>query len=270
MKIALVGLGKTGRVVAEYLLQQGLLCMVLCRQNSVQANKDLGEILNRKDTGIMIEPADRLEERLFYRQPDVLIDFSSSSFLRDNIHILAQCGVNVVTAVTDYEPVEIEKIKAVAEKGYIGVVMAPNITYGINILMLITEIAAQLMEDYDFEIIEEHHKQKKDRPSGTARKVADKISDSLLCYRDVAIHAVRSGGIIGHHKVLICGEFDKLEITHESFSRMAFAQGAHKAAQFICSKKGFFEMADIFEYEREQRLQKIAIGKGELEQLEPA
>ncbi|MBP2650151.1 MAG: Dihydrodipicolinate reductase [Firmicutes bacterium] len=258
MKIALVGLGRTGKIVAEYLLQKDVLSIVLCKQNSFSANKDLGDILGRKNTGIIVESSDHLERRLFGKNPDVLIDFSSKSFLRDNINLLAQYGVNVVTAVTDYEPAEIEKIKSIAEQGNIGVVMAPNITYGVNILMLMVEIAAELMNDYDFEIIEEHHKHKRDQPSGTARKIADKISNTLLVYREIAAHSVRAGDIIGKHKILICNEIEKIEISHESFSRVAFAQGAYKAAQFICGKRGFYEMRDIFEEERNQRQQKVS------------
>lgn len=109
MKIALVGLGRTGKVVAEYLLSQNVLSMVLCRPNSTNANKDLGEILDRNDTGIMIETSDHLERKLFQYKPDILIDFSRANFLTDNIHILEKCGVSVVTAVTDYDSAEIEK-----------------------------------------------------------------------------------------------------------------------------------------------------------------
>ncbi|GBG55247.1 4-hydroxy-tetrahydrodipicolinate reductase [Sporomusaceae bacterium FL31] len=272
MKIALIGLGRTGEIVAKYLLQQGVLNMVLCRPNSTKVNKDLGSFLNMPDTGIIIEPTDHLEERLFYRKPDVIIDFSCNSFLRDHIHLLAKCGVNVVTAVTSYEPAEVNKIRRVAEKGHIGVVMAPNITYGVNIMMLMTEIAAELMNDYDFEIFEEHHKHKKDSPSGTAKKIADKIRNGRLAYNEIPTHAVRAGGIVGKHKVLISGEFDQIEISHESYSRVAFAQGALKAAQFIQAKTGFYEMTDIFEHERKQRQQRIRELKAEqdLEELDLA
>lgn len=268
MRIALVGLGRTGETVARYLLQQGVLSMVLCRPNSLKINKDLGNILNIADTGIIVEPTDHLEERLFYRKPDVVIDFSCHSFLRDNIHLLAKCGVNVVTAVTSYEAAEMNKIRHVADRGDIGVVMAPNITYGVNILMLMAEIAAELMSDYDFEIFEEHHKFKKDKPSGTAKKIADRIRENSLTYQEIPTHAVRAGGIVGKHKVLISGEFDQIEISHESYSRIAFAQGAYKAAQFIHGKTGFYEMSDIFAYERNQRQKRVLELKSEQDLVE--
>ncbi|MDD4599571.1 4-hydroxy-tetrahydrodipicolinate reductase [bioreactor metagenome] len=255
MKTALIGLGRTGKNVAEYLIKQDTLAMVLCRQSSPNANKDIGEILGSNLTGITVETIDHLERKLFHKQPDVLIDFSGHTFLKENIHTLAKCGVNVVTAVTDYEPAEIERLRIFAEKGNIGIVMAPNITYGVNVMMLMAEIAAELMGDYDFEVFEEHHKHKKDRPSGTAKKIVNKIRTGLLEEKEIPEHVVRAGGIVGKHKVLICGEFDKIEISHESFSRVAFAEGAYKAAKFINGKTGFYEMSDIFEYERQQRRQ---------------
>jgi 4-hydroxy-tetrahydrodipicolinate reductase len=258
VKIALVGLGRTGKIAAEYLFQQGVLSMVLCRPNSMNAHKDLGDILHIKDTGIMIDTSDHLERKLFQTKPDVLIDFSCTSFLTDNIHILEKCGINVVTAVTGYESAELEKIRNVAQKGNIGVVVAPNITYGVNVLMLMVEIAAELMNDYDFEIYEEHHKHKKDSPSGTAKKIAEQIRRSLVVHETIPTHAVRAGGIVGKHKVMICGEFDQIEISHQAYSRKAFAEGAYKVAQFVTGKTGFYEMSDVFEHEKRKREQLIA------------
>lgn len=263
MKIALVGLGRTGKLAAEYFLQQGILNMVICRPNSASAGQDLGSILNIKDTGIIIETSDQLERKLFQKRPDVLIDFSGAEFLTENIGVLEKCGVNVVTAVTSYELAELEKIKNVAQRGNIGVVVAPNITYGVNVLMLMTEIAAQLMADYDFEIYEEHHKHKKDSPSGTAKKIAEKIQERLMTQNKIPTHAVRAGGIVGKHKVIISGEFDQIEISHQAHSRLAFVEGAYKVARFIYGKTGFYEMSDVFEHERQKKDEILATCKVE-------
>ncbi len=259
MKIALAGLGRTGKIAAEYLLQQGVLSMVLCRPNNPNANKDIGDILNIKSTGIMIETSDHLERKLFQHRPDVLIDFSSSSFLMDNLSVFESCGVNIITAVTGYESAELEKIKNVAQRGNIGIVVAPNITYGVNVLMLMAEIAAELMNDYDFQIYEEHYKHKKDSPSGTAKKIAEKIQRGLVVNEEIPTHAIRAGGIIGNHKVMICGEFDQIEISHQAYSRKAFAEGAYKVAQFITGKTGYYEMSDVFEQERQARKQIVTL-----------
>ncbi|MEG6586637.1 4-hydroxy-tetrahydrodipicolinate reductase [Dendrosporobacter sp. 1207_IL3150] len=250
MKIALIGLGTTGRIVAEYLLKEQVLTMVLCKKSSNKAGKDLGEILHRPATGIIVESIDNLEEKLLRERPDVLIDFSQPVFLRENLALLARCKVNVVTAVTGYSEMDVKRIKAVTRSGKLGVVMAPNITYGVNVLLAIAGIVAELQVDCDFEIIEENHKNKKDSPSGTAKKIAaavlTSLSDSGGCVDAIPIHSIRSGDTIGKHKILVTGQYDQIEISHTAFSREAYAEGAHKAALFIKGKKGIYEMKDVF------------------------
>jgi len=254
MKIALIGLGTTGKMVAEYLLKEQSLAMVLCRKDSSKAGKELGEILHRPNTGLTIEPVTDLEEKLLRYKPNVLIDFSGPSFLSENLGILAKCKVNVVTAVTGYSEMDTRRIRMVAQSRKFGVVMAPNITYGVNVLMMMARIAAQLHTDYDFEIIEENHRNKKDSPSGTAEKIAATILSTLGETAgdgsSIPIHSIRAGDIAGRHKVLVCGKYDQIEITHTAFSRMAFAEGAYRAAQFIYGRTGFYEMKDVFRLER--------------------
>ena len=250
MKIAMIGLGTTGKIVAEYLLQKQVLALVLGRKNGSAAGKDLGEILHRPHTGLTIEAADNLEEKIQYYRPNVLIDFSQPNFLRENLPLLARCKVNVVTAVTGYSVWETKRIKATARSGRIGVVTAPNITYGVNVLLVLARMVAQLQKSWDFEIIEENHKNKADSPSGTAMKIATALSTTIGNLKgqpdQVPIHSIRSGDIIGRHKVLVTGKHDQIEISHTAFSREAYAEGAFKAAQFILGKTGYFEMKDVY------------------------
>jgi 4-hydroxy-tetrahydrodipicolinate reductase len=200
--------------------------------------------------GIRIETTSELLAKLQRNRPDVLIDFSGPSFLREHLATLAKCKINVVTAVTGYSQMDIKRIKVLARKQNIGVVAAPNITFGVNIVLMMAQIAAQLQSDYDFEIIEENHRNKKDSPSGTAEKIAKAITAILDKNGDgnnpIPIHSIRAGDIAGRHKVLVCGKYDQIEITHTAFSRMAFAEGAYKAAQFIHRRAGFYEMKDVF------------------------
>lgn len=108
-----------------------------------------------------------------------------------------------------------------------------------------------ILNGYDFQITEIHHKHKKDSPSDTAVKIAAEIEKGLKapgvenvdCH--IPITSVRAGGVIGKHEVLIIGEDDKIEISHESFSRKAFAAGAIRAVHFIIGKCGYFEMSDV-------------------------
>lgn len=254
MRAALIGLGTTGKIVAEYLLKEQVLTMVLCRKDSVLVGKDLGEILHRPHTGITIESTDDLEEKLQHYRPDVLIDFSRPAFLREKLSVLAKAKVNVVTAVTGYSDWEIKRIKATARSGKIGVVMAPNITYGVNVLLMLTRMVAQLQKGCDFEIIEENHRNKTDSPSGTAMKIAKAISNTLDSIKvqldSIPIHSIRSGDIIGRHKLLVTSKYDQIEISHTAFSRDAYAEGAYRAAQFICDKTGYYEMKDVYGLER--------------------
>lgn len=254
MKIALIGLGTTGKIVAEYLLKEQILAMVLCRKGSSTAGKDLGEILHRPTTGITIETTEDLEEKLLQYQPNVLIDFSHSDFLSENVISLARRKVNVVTAVTSYSEMDMRRIKRVAQKGKIGIVMAPNITFGVNVLLLMARMAAELQMDYDFEIVEENHKHKTDSPSGTAKKIATAISSTINEVKgesnNIPIHSIRSGDIIGRHKILVTGKYDQLEISHTAFSRDAYAEGAHMAAKFICGRVGLYEMKDVYQLEK--------------------
>ncbi|MEM5768295.1 MAG: 4-hydroxy-tetrahydrodipicolinate reductase [Bacillota bacterium] len=252
MRIALAGLGLTGSQAAEYILAQNDLSLVaaIVSAASAKIGRDIGEVLGHHPLGVSVTGCRDLAQVLQTQRPRVLIDFSHPSFIQEHIETLAGAGVHLVIATTGHQSRDIERIKYYTQKHHIGTVMTPNITYGVNVLMILCKLAARLMDGYDFEIIESHHRHKKDSPSGTAHRIADKIlegtaapSDTLT---DIPIHSIRAGGIVGNHKVLICGPHDKIELRHESFSRKVFAQGAVWAAKFIENHRGFYLMEDVF------------------------
>jgi 4-hydroxy-tetrahydrodipicolinate reductase len=137
-----------------------------------------------------------------------------------------------------------------------GIVYAPNITLGVNVLMLLSNLAANILNNYDFQITEIHHKHKKDAPSGTAVKIAKEVEEGLVSSGmhidsiNIPINAVRAEGVVGKHEILIIGEDDKIEISHESFSRRAFALGAIKTVKFINNKAGYYEMNDVLDLQK--------------------
>jgi len=145
----------------------------------------------------------------------------------------------------------IKKLFVLTRKYHNAICYAPNITLGVNVLMLLTNLAASILNNYDFQITEIHHKRKVDVPSGTAIKIAGEIKKGLdsagvsIKEKVIPINAVRAGGVVGRHEVMIVGEDDKIEISHESFSRRAFALGAIKAIEFIHDKVGYYEMSDV-------------------------
>eukprot|EP00831_Metopus_contortus_P055726 TRINITY_DN4725_c0_g1_i7.p1 TRINITY_DN4725_c0_g1~~TRINITY_DN4725_c0_g1_i7.p1 ORF type:complete len:311 (-),score=51.54 TRINITY_DN4725_c0_g1_i7:24-956(-) len=224
---------------------------VLCSPNSKNLQSDLGEILKMSDIGIQVESTDDLKNIISKTNPDIVVDFSRPEATLINAEIIAKMKVNMVVGTTGFSELEIKRIQTITSKNHVGIVYAPNITLGVNVLMILTKLASSLLNSYDFQITEVHHKNKKDIPSGTAVKIAKEIKGGLKCIgkniseSQIPINSVRAGGVIGKHEVLIVGEEDKITISHESFSRKAFALGAIQAINFIYDKIGFYEMKDV-------------------------
>jgi len=259
IKVCLIGLGRTGKEIAKVLLGQDdlELVMVVCSEKSAKAGKDLGEILNIHETGIVITGSRDLKKNLAVFQPDVAIDFTDPQSTLGNAEILASMRIPIVVGTTGFIDIQSRKLISLAKNYKTGIIHAPNITLGVNVLMVLTNLTASILESYDCTIVESHFKQKKDAPSGTAIKIAkevlkgrssnNSISIHDLDHKKIPIHAIRAGGIIGRHSVVLAGEYDKIEITHESFARTAFALGALKAVRFIHNKTGFYEMDDVLD-----------------------
>lgn len=253
IRVCLIGLGKTGREVAKVLLEQENIKLVaaVCHPGGQKVGKDLGEVLGCRDTGVTVIGSDKLEEMVFRTKPDIAVDFSSPTATMKNAVILSKLKVSMVIATTGFSKISLQKMFILTKKYHNGIVYAPNITMGVNVMMLLTGIASSILNNYDFQVNEEHHSKKKDIPSGTAMKIAGEIEKALEnSGRDeqagsVPINAVRAGGIVGKHEVIIAGEEDMVEISHQSFSRKAFASGAIRAIGFLYKKPGYYEMSDV-------------------------
>jgi 4-hydroxy-tetrahydrodipicolinate reductase len=253
IRVCLIGLGKTGSEVARVLLEQDKIKLVaaVCRPGSAKEGKDLGEIIGCRDTGIIVNGADKLEEMVFRTKPDIAVDFSKPEATIRNAVILSKLKVNMVVATTGFSKFSLKRLFILTRKYHNGIVYAPNITLGVNVMMLITSIASSILNNYDFQVNEEHHSKKVDIPSGTALKIAGEIEKALETSGaetkpdKIPINAVRAGGIVGRHEVIIAGEEDMIEISHRSFSRKAFAAGAIRAVNFVYKKSGYYEMSDV-------------------------
>jgi 4-hydroxy-tetrahydrodipicolinate reductase len=254
IQVGLLGLGRTGKQIARVLLEQQdiELSFVMCSEHNANLGKDIGEALGKRDSGILIQSAGALEDSLLDRRVDVVIDFSESSATLENCEIVCRHKVPVVIGTTGFTELQLQKIAYLAEKYKTGVVYAPNITLGVNVLMLLTNLASGILQGYDCTILESHFKGKKDAPSGTAHKIAREVYKGRDYYAgeeqgEIPILAMRAGGIIGRHEVVLAGEHDQVTIAHESFSRQAFAAGALRAIRFIHKKTGYFEMEDVLD-----------------------
>ncbi len=253
IRVCIVGLGRTGKEIARVFLEQDDIKVVaaVCSAGSPKKGKDLGEVIGCGKTGILIDSCDNLQQIVFRTRPDVVVDFSNPEATIKNAKLFAKMKVNIVIGTTGFSKISMMKLFVLSRKYRNGIVYAPNITLGVNVLMLMSNLMANILSNYDFQVTEVHHKHKKDAPSGTAIKLANEIKKGLVSSGsdsseiDVPINAVRAGGVVGKHEVMIVGEEDKIEISHESFSRKAFALGALRAVKFIYKKTGYFEMSDV-------------------------
>lgn len=251
IRVCLLGLGKTGKEIAKVLLEQPDIRLVaaICSSGSEKIGQDLGDVIGCAPTGIVVESVDNLEQVVNRTNPQVAVDFSSPEAAVRNARIFSEAGVKIVMGTTGFSQTAQKKLFVMTKAYQNGVVYAPNITLGVNVLMFLTNLTATMLNSYDFQITELHHKHKKDAPSGTALKIGREVARGMKLAGkhtiDVPINVVRAGGIIGRHEVMIAGEYDHITISHESFSRKAFAVGAIQAVKFIVDKVGYFEMSDV-------------------------
>ena len=212
-----------------------------------------------QDSGVRITA----DLALGLRGADVLIDFTRPEGTLAHLVVCRQLRVNAVIGTTGFSEVQIAAINAAAKD--IAIVMAPNMSVGVNVTLKLLELAARsLATGYDIEIIEAHHRHKVDAPSGTALKMGEVIAQAMgRDLKDCAVYAregftgerdpssigfatIRGGDIVGDHTVLFAGTGERIEITHKSSSRATYAQGGLRAARFLSGRtSGLFDMFDV-------------------------
>ena len=195
----------------------------------------------------------------------VLIDFTRPEGTMAHLAICRELGVKLVIGTTGFSDAQKAEIAAAAQD--IAIMMAPNMSVGVNVTLKLLEMAAKaLATGYDIEIIEAHHRHKIDAPSGTALKMGEVIAGALgrdlkACAvyaregvtgeRDpssIGFATIRGGDIVGDHTVLFAGTGERIEISHKSSSRATYAQGSLRAARFLVGrKKGLFDMFDVLQ-----------------------
>ncbi len=175
---------------------------------------------------------------------DVVIDFSIAEATEEVCRACAENGKPLVLGTTGHGALEKEAISAAAEK--IPLVFAANFSVGVNALFALTRRAAELLgDDFDVEVIEMHHRTKKDAPSGTAKRLLE-VLQSVRGEKEIAAHSVRSGDIVGDHTVIFSGRGERLELIHRAGSRETFALGALRAARWVVDQSpGLYSMQDV-------------------------
>lgn len=241
MRIALCGLGRAGSTMAKVLLSadEQVLYVALCRDESSASGKDIGDIINISQQEITVTKLSEAVGALNNNKVDIIIDFSGRETTLQLLDICAKIGCGLVICTTDFTSKEVERFQSYPAKYGFGIVYAPNLTRGINILIEFIRKTSDMLFDFDFEIIERHRRDKS-KPSTTANIIKSAIGRS-----NTPISSIRVGGYVGIHEVTAANENERITIIHESFSRNAFADGALMAAKFLCGKQGYYEMRDV-------------------------
>ncbi len=191
---------------------------------------------------------------------DVIIDFSHPDIVLEIIDYAIAHNVPLVECTTGLSDEQTEKIHAASKK--VAIFSSFNMSLGVNLITELAKIAASILGDFDIEIIEQHHNQKIDAPSGTAYMLANAINETLdnkmqfnydrhstrakRSKKEIGIHSIRGGNIVGEHEVIFAGTDEVIKISHSARSKEVFATGAVNAAKFIKNKSaGLYDMQDI-------------------------
>ena len=260
-RIAIAGAtGRMGRMLIEAVTQAAdtRLSGALDIPGNPQLGADAAAFLGQP-AGVLITS----DMKVGLQHAQVLIDFTRPEGSMQHLAVCRQLGVQMVIGTTGFSDAQKAEINAASRD--IGIVMAPNMSVGVNVTLKLLQMAAKALSDgYDIEIIEAHHKHKVDAPSGTALKMGEVIADAQgRQLKDCAVYeryghtgervpgsigfsTIRGGDIVGDHTVMFATEGERIEITHKSASRSTYAQGSLRAVRFLAQQRsGLFDMFDV-------------------------
>jgi 4-hydroxy-tetrahydrodipicolinate reductase len=221
--------------------------------------RDVGELLGQAPINVPLHP----DIRECIKAGGVIIDFTNPLSTQQNLEVAVKAKRAMVIGTTGLDGQFIHKLQLASRN--IAIVQSPNMSAGVNLLFKLAYLVGEVLDDrYDVEIVEEHHRHKKDAPSGTALELARLIAkarkvnfdQSALYGRQgfsgerkrgaIGIHAVRGGDVVGNHQVSFLSEGERVELIHKASSREAFAFGAILAAKFVAARKsGFYNMQQV-------------------------
>jgi len=224
--------GKMGRRIFELASkdQDFELTLALEKKGTPAIGKDIGKLkISSNVDGLFLV--------------DVFVDFTLPEATEVHLDYVARYKKALVLGTTGLSDIQIQKVEEISK--VVPVVFSPNMSVGVNTLFsILPELAKRLGPDYSIEIVEAHHKAKKDAPSGTAKKMAQVLKEATG--KDIPTHSIRLGDIFGDHAVVFCGNSERIEIKHQAHSRDLFVVGALKAAKWIAGKPaGLYTMQDV-------------------------
>jgi len=230
MNIAIIGYGKMGRIIERIAVDNGI--EVKAKIDPEASGATHKEINKESLNGV-----------------DVCIEFTAPHVAVENIKKIVRLRKNVVVGTTAWYD-KLDEVKEVVEENGVGIIYSPNFSIGVNVFFRLIKHASKIMDklpDYDISMKELHHVHKKDAPSGTAKKIAEIITEHVSRVKDINIESIREGEIPGTHIVNFESKSDIIKLEHEAKGREGFALGAVMAALWIKGKKGFYSIEDMMD-----------------------
>lgn len=225
VRIAIIGDGKMGQSIAA-----------LAPENGCEVVTMIGESANAGGAGITRETLKNADVAIEFTQPDAVVT---------NIRALIAAGMPVVVGTTGWFE-ELPAISREVSAKNSALLWSANFSVGVNIMLQLVRQAGELFsgsDAFNVHMVETHHTQKKDAPSGTAKVLSGALRETLG--RDIPIESVRTGSVVGTHEIFFDGKFEQIVISHVAHDRKVFADGALRAAKWLAGKKGVFTMADV-------------------------
>lgn len=258
IKVAVCGAcGRMGqRIIKAISGQDGMeVVAAIDKPGTPKAGEDIGELTGTGELGVEVIGADKIGETLKESKPDVLVDFTVAEAAVQNVKSAAGTSTPVVVGTTGFSDEQRDEMKEAVQTGEIPAVIASNMSVGVNVFFKLVEEAAEKLENYDMELVEAHHNQKLDAPSGTALTAARIAAEASgknfeeaakfgrgrgeLGERpeeEIGIHSIRGGDIAGEHDFILAGPSERLELVHRAQSRQAFVGGVIKAIRHVTEK----------------------------------
>jgi len=261
MKVVVTGAaGRMGGRILALLAEQGhTLIGAVERRGHPSLGKDAGDLAGPGRLGVLL--TDDLGPIL--ARADVVIDFTTPDSSIQSARTAAKEGIPIVIGTTGLSTSEVEELRMLAQR--IPIVFSPNMSIGVNVMFgVLADLGRLLGDEYDIEVVEMHHRLKKDAPSGTALRLAEILAQSRGVSLDavgefsrqgnigerkrgaIGVQSLRGGDVVGEHTVVFAGPGERLELTHRAHSRDNFARGALRAAAWLHRQpSGFYTMRDV-------------------------
>lgn len=261
IKVVLCGAaGKMGKTIIREIVKTNDIQLVGAVEapNNPAVGSDAGVLAGVGNLGVKV--SSDLSETLRRSKPDVLIDFTVADAAVENVKTAAKHGVQVVVGTTGFGKEQMREIEEAVKKFGITAVISPNMSVGVNVLFDLVGRAAELLgREYSAEVIEIHHREKRDAPSGTALHIAEIlaeksgaeiVAEELPSRKEnvIRVHSLRLGDVAGEHIVVFAGRGERLEIVHRAHGRETFAAGVLKAVKYAYEHRGtgrIYDMRDV-------------------------